>query len=214
MRILGHLTEKPWLSPGPHPWADSDGNGEDLEVTAGVALKFYFGVATVMFGLICAGYLMRGNHAGMLHDMPMDWRPLPKTWLLWYNTGILVLSSAAWHWAQSAARLGNRTKLQRSLMAGGVLSFVFLLGQLAAWRQLDAGGYFMAKNPAVAFFIVMIVLHGLHLIGGMFVWGRAMTRLSGETDPARLSLSVGLCAHYWHFLLVVWLVMFGVLLLG
>src|SRR3546814_4166005 len=83
-----------------------------------------------MFGLILAGYLMSGSHGGE-HNMPQDWRPLPKNWLLWYNSGILVLNSLAWHWALTAARQGNARVLQRALAMAGALGFVFLLGQLA-----------------------------------------------------------------------------------
>src|SRR3546814_11451980 len=80
--------------------------------------------------------------------MPQDWRPLPKNWLLWYNSGILVLNSLAWHWALTAARQGNARVLQRALAMAGALGFVFLLGQLAVWRLLEDGGYFMTRNMA------------------------------------------------------------------
>ena len=71
-----------------------------------------------------------------------------------------------------------------------------------------------AGNPANAFFYVLTALHGLHLIGGLVVLGpddgascRAAVRSSVD-----LRLSVELCAMYWHFLLLVWLVLFALLL--
>src|SRR3546814_7857220 len=67
----------------------------------------------------------------------------------------------------------------------------------------------MTRNMAVAFFYVLVVLHGLHLIGGLIVWSRAFARLLGSAPPEKLLLTVDLCARYWHFLLVVWLAMFG-----
>lgn len=213
MSVFNQLTEKSWETPGTDAYAEG-GRGEDLNVTAPTALWLYFGVATVMFGLIFAGYLMIGNHAGMEHGMARDWRPLPATWLLGYNTGVLVLSSIAWEWARRAAPLGERLQLQSALTMGGVLAFIFLIGQLAVWQQLRDGGYFAVTNPAVAFFYVVIVLHGLHLLGGLAVWGRTMTRLLGRAPTADLLLSVNLCARYWHYLLLVWLVMFALLVAG
>src|SRR3546814_16306865 len=91
--------------------------------------------------------------------MLQDWRPQAKYCLLWYNSGILVLNSRAWHWALTAARQGNARVLQRALAMAGALGFVFLLGQLAVWRLLEDGGYFMTRNMAVAFFYVLVVLH-------------------------------------------------------
>jgi cytochrome c oxidase subunit 3 len=62
-----------------------------------------------------------------------------------------------------------------------------------------------------AFFHLITALHGLHLVGGLTVWGRTTARaLSG--DQAAAAQSVELCAVYWHFLLLVWLAMFGLLL--
>src|SRR3546814_10755422 len=72
----------------------------------------------------------------------------------------------------------------------------------------------MTRNMAVAFFYVRVVLHGLHLIGGLIVWSRAFARLLGSAPPEKLLLTVDLCARYWHFLLVVWLAMFGLLMLS
>ena len=88
----------------------------------------------------------------------------------------------------------------------------FLVGQLWAWRQLNATGYFLG-SPAAAFFYLLTAVHGLHLLGGLFVWGKTMARMV----PASLEVldvrpSVELCTVYWHYLLIVWLVLFAVLL--
>jgi cytochrome c oxidase subunit 3 len=45
------------------------------------------------------------------------------------------------------------------------------------------------------------------------VWGRASIKVLGGGKVDEVRQSVDLCAIYWHFLLLVWLVMFGLLLL-
>jgi len=50
----------------------------------------------------------------------------------------------------------------------------------------------------------------LHILGGMYVWARATKRAFAGADS--VEESVQLCAVYWHFLLVVWLVLFGLML--
>ena len=84
-----------------------------------------------------------------------------------------------------------------------------MVGQLVAWRQLGAAGYFLATNPANTFFYLLTALHGLHVFGGLVALGRTGERCGGGDD---VRLSVELCAIYWHFLLVVWLLLFGLLL--
>ena len=46
---------------------------------------------------------------------------------------------------------------------------------------------------------------------GLVAWGRSSVRAFGGADPARIRLGVELCAIYWHFLLVIWVVLFAVL---
>jgi cytochrome c oxidase subunit 3 len=102
--------------------------------------------------------------------------------------------------------------VKTGLIAGGVCTTLFLLGQLVAWQQLNAGSYFMTGNPANAFFYVLTALHGMHLLGGMWVWGRTTARVLTGADARSVCLSVELCTVYWHYLLLVWIVLFALLL--
>jgi cytochrome c oxidase subunit 3 len=69
----------------------------------------------------------------------------------------------------------------------------------------------MTANPANAFYYLMTGLHGLHLLGGLWVWSKSSIRLLSGGEPKDIKLSVELCTLYWHFLLLVWLVLFGIL---
>ena len=93
-----------------------------------------------------------------------------------------------------------------------LLALAFLAGQLLAWRQLDAAGYFLASNPANSFFYLLTAVHGLHVLGGLVALARAAGKVWRGEDADRVRLSVELCAIYWHFLLFVWLVLFALLL--
>ncbi|CAN7233484.1 cytochrome c oxidase subunit 3 [Phenylobacterium sp. LjRoot225] len=181
---------------------------------AAVGLRVYFGVATVMFLLIAVTFVMRmGGHGPSTGQQP-DWKPMFWPPLLWFNTGVLILSSAAWQWAHVAGRRGQMENLRAGLIAGGVLALVFLAGQLTVWRQLEDAGCGMTATTMSAFFYLMTALHGLHLLGGLAVWGRTTVKVLRRAEVAEVRQSVGLCAIYWHFLLLVWLVMFGLLLLN
>jgi cytochrome c oxidase subunit 3 len=102
-------------------------------------------------------------------------------------------------------------ELRMGLLAAGISAMAFLSGQLLAWRQLTGEGYLLAANPANAFFYVLTGVHGLHLLGGLVALGRTTEKAWRETTTEPLRLSVELCATYWHFLLLVWLVFLSVL---
>ena len=53
--------------------------------------------------------------------------------------------------------------------------------------------------------------HGLHLLGGLVALGRTIAKAFGGLALPQLRLSVELCTTYWHFLLLVWLILFGLL---
>jgi cytochrome c oxidase subunit 3 len=203
VNLFQQLTEKPWVT--------VQGTVVDLHAgrafplpTAKIGLRVFLGVVTVLFSLLVVAYGDRMAAA--------DWRPLPEPWLLWLNTAMLILSSIAFQWASVSARRGRRDGVRVDLLAAGGFAIAFLVGQLVVWQQLAALGYFAATNPAVAFFYLITALHALHLLGGMVVWGRTTAKVWRGVEVEQVRMSVELCAVYWHFLLVVWLVLFGLLL--
>ena len=167
-----------------------------------VALTTLLAVVTSFFALIFSAYALRMDYG--------DWVPLAEPQLLWANTGILIAASIVFQWTRNAAVRDDMAKLKPGMLITGVLTMTFLVGQFIAWQQLNAAGQFITTNPSNAFFFMMTGLHALHILGGMFVWARATLRLYGNHDNIRQS--VELCTIYWHFLLLVWLVMFGLLL--
>jgi len=127
---------------------------------------------------------------------------------------VLILSSIALQWAQYSVRRGRMDAMRVGLLAAGAFTVVFLFGQFLAWRQLATMVYFDVMNPAVAFFYLITGVHGLHLVGGLVAWGRTVARVWGDFDVGKVRQSVELCTTYWHFLLLVWLVLFGLLFTG
>jgi cytochrome c oxidase subunit 3 len=209
MSLFSRLTEKSWENAG----TDLTIDPADYRPAAGtVGVWIYIGVATMLFGLVSMAYFMRMGMPGMEHGQANDWRPMPEPALIWINTGVLLLSSLAWEAARGAARRGGGNMLLIATLAAGALAFLFLAGQLALWAEFRAHGYFAAANPANSFFYLITGLHGAHLLGGLYFWGRLVPRLSAGSDSKAVGLFVDLCALYWHFLLLVWLVMLGLLI--
>jgi cytochrome c oxidase subunit 3 len=195
------LMAKPWLEEG--PVSDFPGTDSMSFPAAKIGLGVFLAVAGSLFALFISAYSMR---MGMV-----DWRTMPVPKLLWFNTGVLVLSSIALQWAYFAARRDDMDGVIIGLLAGGASAVMFLVGQLLAWHQLREAGYFVASNPANSFFYLITAVHGLHLAGGLVALGRTIAKVWHGVEMVRLRLSVELCTIYWHFLLLVWLVVLGLL---
>jgi cytochrome c oxidase subunit 3 len=192
---------QPWAAQG----SSKDVHGDVLSRPAAkLGLWVFLAVVTSLFALFISAYAMRMKLG--------DWSPMPKPGLLWLNTGVLIVTSVAMEWTRAAANRGQTGDVRSGLVAGGVLTFVFLAGQLVVWQQLNASGYFIAANPANDFFYLLTAVHGLHLLGGLVAWGKTTAKVWRGIEVGKVRLSVELCAMYWHYLLLVWLVVFAVLL--
>jgi cytochrome c oxidase subunit 3 len=203
--IFHALTVKPWAA-GQSKVDDLHAGRTSNRAAKQLALRVFLAVVAVLFALLVTAYGGR-----MAYE---DWRPAPQVSLLWANTLVLILSSVALQWALYSVRRGRMDAMRVGLLAGGAFTVVFLFGQVLAWRQLGAMVYFEVTNPAIAFFYLITGLHGVHLLGGLVAWGRTVAKVWGEFDVARVRQSVELCTVYWHFLLLVWLVLFGLLFTG
>jgi cytochrome c oxidase subunit 3 len=195
------LNTQPWVSAP----ADDAVSGTSMSANnKAVALTVFLAVATSIFALFISAYTIR-------MDEP-DWRPVAEPVLLWANTAILIFASIAYHWTRNAAINGVQERLKPGLTIAGTLTMLFLLGQLVAWQQLNAAGYYLDSNIANAFFYLLTAVHGLHMLGGMWVWARSTMKVWTGADADSVRLSIELCTVYWHFLLLVWIVLFGMLL--
>jgi cytochrome c oxidase subunit 3 len=205
--VIGWLVSKtinvaPWVEQRPTQVVSSDGALSLLPVQVGLGV--FLAVATSLFALLISAYHMR--------MVETDWTTLSLPSVLWLNTGVLLLASVAMQWTLVVARRGDRGAVRTGLMAAGAFSFAFLGGQVWAWQQLSASGHFTVANPAYAFFLLLTTMHALHLLGGLWVWARTTVRTLRGAEMGKVLLSVQLCTLYWHYLLLVWAVLFAVLL--
>ena len=201
MGLFRQITEKPWEHLGiDEALVTHDG----LLDSSRVALYFFLMVVTALFLLFGFAYFLRMELA--------DWSPTPEPNLLWFNTIILVFASVALQWTTGAINQNRRSTAVIGLLISGVLTGGFVTGQAVAWQQLVDQGYYLASNPANSFFYLITGLHALHVVGGLFVWAKVMFKVGRGVELEDIRTSVKLCAIYWHFLLLLWVVLFYSLL--
>ena len=203
--IIKQLTQKPW-EPA-QAKVDNLHEGKTFNLHVGkLGLRYIMVVSTIMFCLFIVTYSDR-----MVYP---DWQRMPEPALLWINTFILFISSFVFVRIQLASKKNQFKNIKRELLVIGFLAFVFLIGQLLVWQNMVNSGYYVSGSPANAYFYVFTALHGLHLLGGLIYWIITLRKVWNTNDIVirKAKHTIELCAIYWHFLLTVWVVLFGLML--
>jgi len=136
---------------------------------------------------------------------PPIWDPIELPATLWLSTALILISSGTFEAARRTFRRGEHRIASRLLILTGCIGAGFLVSQLTAWRELVRTGAFLFQNPHSSFFYLFTGLHALHLIGGLV----ALLVVLLRRTPRRELLDV--VTYYWHFLGVLWIVLFGTL---
>ena len=204
LNIFKLLSEKPWEEY--QKKIDNQHDGKTLALSkARLGVRTIMVVSTVIFSLFIVSYSDRM----LVHD----WRSLSEPWLLWINTIILIFTSFVFHKAKVSSEKNEFEKAKNNLLLVGFLSFAFITGQLMVWQHYVNLGQYASTNPANAFFYLFTAIHGLHVLGGLFFWARATTQLlKKKYNVLKIKQAIDLCAIYWHFLLIVWFILFGLMI--
>jgi cytochrome c oxidase subunit III len=193
--------------PGGRGGDDSSGSGSSFPISKGQIGVWILLTAVIMLfaGLSSAYIVLRGVPA---------WQNIQLPWLLWPNTAILLLSSVAIDISRRAIRRNDVQSMKRWLAVGGLLGFVFLAGQLAAWRQLVNAGVYVPSTLQSGFFYILTGLHGMHLFGGVVALGVVFGKALRDRLTAFNYEPLKLCALYWHVMDGLWIYLFLLLLLS
>jgi cytochrome c oxidase subunit III len=201
-------------SGGAKPPAGSSGDGDGGSPrggSPGMPQRVYVTGITIAMGGILMFFMALVSAFIVRKGLGGDWLPFAMPRILWLNSGILLVSSAALIQARRLFRRGDSDGFHHWWAVTTVLGLLFLVGQVIAWRQMVAAGFYLASNASNSFFYVLTAAHGVHLLGGiaalLFVgWGRLR----------KLTLATGteIVSYYWHFLDGLWVFLFLLLLLG
>jgi len=161
----------------------------------GTALWFMMAVSSSIFFLLLVAYVMRLNG--------LEGYPLALPWQFMLGTALLALGSLA-------LEAGRRSASVASLRWGGACAIAFVLVQLWAWQTLWAARVVPAGNPAASFLYLLTAMHGLHVLGGLWGWWRCLAGWPGA-DAAQRTDGLALCARFWHFLLLLWVLLYATL---
>ncbi|HKF14053.1 MAG TPA: cytochrome c oxidase subunit 3 [Gaiellaceae bacterium] len=138
-------------------------------------------------------------------EWPLEPFELPK-FVAGVNTAILVTSSFTIHWALQSIKRGSRAGLQAGLVLTLALGLTFLLTQV---REYSRVGFNPGDGAFGTIFFGLTGLHGAHVFVGLTLLTFATIRaFRGHFSPAHHA-GVEIPGIYWHFVDVMWIVVYS-----
>jgi cytochrome c oxidase subunit III len=176
-------------------------------VTGKLGMKILVLALSMLFAASILGYLVIRFRASA-------WPPpgvphLPGT--LWISTLIIVVSSFTMQGAVRAARADRQGALRNGMLLTTVLALAFLVSQTLNWFALVAANLTAKTNLYGFTFFMLTGLHAAHVVGGVIPLGVVTARAFRGRYSSTFRPGVEYCAIYWHFLAVVWVVLFALL---
>ena len=182
-----------------------------VELSIGkLGMRLLIASLAMLFAASITGYIVVRTRAEVWPPAGMP--ALPSG--LWLSTVLIVLSSVTMAWAVGGIRRDRQQPLRVGLLLTLLLGLGFLANQTVNWFSLVAADVRPGANLYAFTFFVLTWLHALHVVGGLVPLGLVTARAWRGAYSAPFHPGVEYTAMYWHFLDVVWLVLFAVLFLG
>jgi cytochrome c oxidase subunit 3 len=175
--------------------------------TGTVGMWLFLAALTMLFGSSLLGYIVirtmggPNTRAGAVH--------LPR--VLWLSTLLVIGASFSLSFALWNVRRERQEAFRRWLMSSLVLGTGFVAVQLPALAVILAQHHqFRAQGVGIyGLLFFLVLLHALHVVGGIVVLVRLVWRGRRNVYDHEHFLPVRHAALYWHFLDLVWIVMFA-----
>jgi cytochrome c oxidase subunit 3 len=122
------------------------------------------------------------------------------------NTCILVTSSFTIHWALQSIKRGNRAGMQAGLALTFLMGLTFLLTQILEYARI---GFTPHDQAFGTIFFCLTGLHGAHVFVGLTILAAMTSRAFRGHFSAEEHHGVEIGGIYWHFVDVMWIVVFA-----
>ena len=193
---------------------EAEAHAEEHATSLGIdnrklAMWAFLGSECMFFGALIATYLLFHTHLNN-GPGPRDVYNIPFTSV---SSFVLLMSSLTMVLALAAIQRGDQEKLRVWLMATALLGMTFIAGQVYEFTRFVEEGLSIKSNAASSAFFTLTGFHGAHVTGGILMllslFGMS---LDGRLPPERAE-TVELVGLYWHFVDIVWIVIFTVVYL-
>jgi heme/copper-type cytochrome/quinol oxidase subunit 3 len=178
---------------------------------AKVAMWTFLASECLLFGALISTFLLYEGRIPATSDLlPRKIYDIPYTSV---SSFILLMSSLTMVLALAAIQRGDAGKMRTWLMATALLGMSFIAGQIYEFTRFIDEGFYLTKNSFSTSFFVLTGTHGAHVtIGILMLLSLVGMSMDGRLPPERAE-TVELIGLYWHFVDIVWIVIFAVVYL-
>lgn len=161
------------------------------------------GSILMMFAGLTSAYIVKRSQASWLMiEIPM---------MFWYSTATILASSVTVQLALKALKKREMINYRRLLAVTAVLGVLFIVLQIAGFRQFAAQDIRLVgagSNASYSFLLAISGLHGLHVLGGVVALVVIAIRALNSSTRSYSSVPLEIAATYWHFVDALWIYLF------
>jgi cytochrome c oxidase subunit 3/cytochrome o ubiquinol oxidase subunit 3 len=189
--------------PGEHGWTQTGVSNEKL------GMWVFLGSECLLFGGLISTYLLYKGTA-VKGPLPRDVYDIPFTSV---SSFVLLMSSMTMVLALSAIQRGDHHRCRVWLATTALLGATFISGQVYEFTSFVKEGMGYTTNTAASAFYTLTGFHGVHVsLGIVMLMSLFMMSLRGRLPEGRSEI-VEIVGLYWHFVDVVWILIFTVVYL-
>ena len=189
--------------PGEHGWTQTGVSNEKL------GMWVFLGSECLLFGGLISTYMLYKNTA-LKGPRPHDLYDIPFTSV---SSFVLLMSSMTMVLALSAIQRGDHQRCRLWLATTALLGATFISGQVYEFTSFVKEGMGYTTNTAASAFYTLTGFHGVHVtVGIIMLLSLVSLSLRGRLPQEKAEV-VEIAGLYWHFVDVVWIVIFAVVYL-
>jgi heme/copper-type cytochrome/quinol oxidase subunit 3 len=174
-----------------------------------LAMWLFLASECLLFGALITTYVLyRG--ASQTGPYPSDVFDIPYTSV---SSFVLLASSLTMVLALTAAEKHDHARMRLWLLATALLGMTFVGGQVYEFTHFYREGLSLSTNLFGTTFFVLTGFHGVHVTVGILMLLSLVGMSSTNRLPAEPAFPVEMVGLYWHFVDVVWIVIFTVVYL-
>jgi cytochrome c oxidase subunit 3/cytochrome o ubiquinol oxidase subunit 3 len=174
-----------------------------------VAMWAFLGSECMLFGALIATYVLY-RHRSVSGPTPHSLYDIPFTSV---SSFVLLMSSLSMALAVAAIQRGDERRLRVWLATTALLGSVFIGGQIYEFTSFVRRGMTIKTNVTSGSFYVLTGFHGVHVtLGILMLLSLVSLSIRGRIPQARSEV-VEIAGLYWHFVDIVWIIIFTVVYL-
>jgi heme/copper-type cytochrome/quinol oxidase subunit 3 len=186
----------------------------NLETSTGIdnrklLMWFFLSSDCLFFGSLIAAYLLYRERS-IVGPYPEDLFDIPFTSV---SAFVLLMSSVSMVLALAAIQRGNIRGMRIWLFTTALLGTLFIAGQAYEFTEFHHEGLSLSTNLFGTTFFVLTGFHGAHVtVGVLILMSLLVYSFTGKIQQ-KDSLNIELAGLYWHFVDIVWIVIFTLIYL-